>query len=269
MSRVVQCKCCGGSVVYDVSLEASRCIFCGSTEMGLPAEQEASVPDPDAALCIKVNQDVADEQYRSWARASWWTPTELRSLQIDLCLMYIPAWWIRGEVESHWGGLVSAATKSGKAPTSGVDQGVYEDMVPASQGLTSAELEELHPFVKEEQEPWNAEMAEIPFEVPAVSEEAARAWLHDRMTSVHLSDIQRNHGLLQTVGSSMVEEENHKLYMLPVYIGAFRFRERAWRFVINAQTGEVVGETPVDRQKVVMVVGGVLGGLWLLAKASG
>ena len=66
----------------------------------------------------------------------------------------------------------------------------------------------------------------------------------------------------------MVEEENHKLYMLPVYIGAFRFRERAWRFVINAQTGEVVGETPVDRQKVVMVVGGVLAGLWVLAKVA-
>ena len=29
-------------------------------------------------------------------------------------LLYVPAWWIRGEVESHWSGLVRAATKSGK-----------------------------------------------------------------------------------------------------------------------------------------------------------
>jgi len=266
MSVVVQCNSCGGSVVYDAELEASKCIFCGSTEMGVPEEEEAKIPEPDAALQLHVDRENADGQYRAWATASWWTPKELRNLSIELKLMFIPAWWIRGEVESHWSGLLPAHTKSGKMPTSGIAKGVYEDMVPASQGLSSAELEELHPFHHEDQNAWSQEDQEHPFELPALTEEAARGWLHERLTHVHLQDIQTENGLLSGVASSMIEEDDHKLYMLPIYIGAFRFRERAWRFVVNAQTGEVVGDTPVDRVKVAKVVGGSIVGLWALIK---
>lgn len=269
MSTVVQCNSCGGSVVYDAALEASRCIFCGSTEMGAPEEVGAEIPSPDAALQVHVDTASADEQYRNWATASWWTPSELRSLTIDLQMMFIPAWWIRGEVESHWSGLLPAATKSGKMPTSGISKGVFEDMVPASQGITVAELEELHPFNHDDQEPWSEADQEHPFEIPALSQEGAQKWLHERLSHVHMQVIQTENGLLSGVASSKVEEEEHKLFMIPIYIGAFRFRDRAWRFVINAQTGEVVGDTPIDRAKVAKVVGGSLAALWVLMKAAG
>jgi hypothetical protein len=269
MSTVVQCNSCGGSVVYDAELEASKCIFCGSTEMGTPEDTSGEIPVPDAALIMHVDTVTADEQYRDWATASWWTPNELRSLQIELKIMFIPAWWIRGEVESHWSGLLPAATKSGKRPTSGTAKGVFEDMVPASQGISPEELEELLPFHPIDQGPWSAEDQVHPFELPALSKEGAQKWLHQRLSHVHMQVIQADNGLLSGVASSIVEEEDTKLYMLPIYIGAFRFRETAWRFVINAQTGEVVGDTPVDRVKVAKVVGGTCLGLWGLVKIFG
>jgi hypothetical protein len=269
MSTVVQCNSCGGSVVYDAELEASKCIFCGSTEMGIPKDTSGEIPVPDAALTVHVDFGTAEEQYRAWATASWWTPQELRTLQIDLKMMFIPAWWIRGEVESHWSGLLRAATRSGKMPTGGIAKGVFEDMVPASQGISSAELEELHPFHKDDQDAWSEEDQEHPFELPALSQEGAQKWLHQRLGQVHIQVIQMDNGLVSAVASSKVEEKDTKLYMLPIYIGAFRFRETAWRFVINAQTGEVVGDTPVDRVKVAKVVGGTLTGLWGLLKILG
>ena len=269
MNMVVQCNSCGGSVVYDAELEASRCIFCGSTEMGTPEDTSGDIPVPDAALKIHVDASRADEQYREWATASWWTPSELRNVQIELKMMFIPAWWIRGEVESHWSGLVPAATKSGKMPTSGIAKGIFEDMVPASQGISAEELEELNPFHQIDQGPWSAEDQAHPFELPALSQEGAQKWLHQRLSQVHIQVIRSDNHLLSGVASSSVEEADTKLYMLPIYIGAFRFRERAWRFVINAQTGEVVGEPPVDRVKVAKVLGGTLLGLWTLGKFFG
>jgi hypothetical protein len=267
MSTVVQCNSCGGSVVYDAELEASKCIFCGSTEMGTPEDVSTEIPSPDAALQVHVDSASADDQYRSWATASWWTPKELRSLTIELKMMFIPAWWIRGEVESHWSGLLPAATQSGKMPTGGISKGIFEDMVPASQGITAEELEELHPFNHDDQEPWSEEDQAHPFEMPALSQEGAQKWLHERLSHVHMQVIQVENGLVNGVASSQVEEKEHKLFMIPIYIGAFRFRDRAWRFVINAQTGEVVGDTPVDRAKVAKVVGGSLMGLWVFLKA--
>ncbi|MEC7240245.1 MAG: hypothetical protein VXW32_03315, partial [Myxococcota bacterium] len=184
--------------------------------------------------------------------------------RVKLRLMYLPAWWIRGEVESHWGGLVRAATKSGKSPVSGIHRTTYEDIVEASHGVTSPEFKELLPYSLSSRIAWQEGDSEVPFEVPGLSEEGARALIHERLSDRHLQHILQEESLLSGAASSFVHEEDHQLYMLPVYIGAFRFRDRPWRFLINAQTGEVVGDAPVDRQKVAVVTGVVLLGLVVL-----
>lgn len=269
MSLVVQCDCCGGTVVFDAELEASKCLFCGSAVQAGTGEEVEEVAEPNFHLTIEVDRERADEQYREWAQASWWSPKELRSLSVELRLMYLPAWWIRGEVESHWSGLMRAATKSGKTPVSGIARATYDDIIAASQGVTSHELQELLPYRLDARVAWVEEDAEVPFEVPGLSEEAARAQIHEQLSETHLEHILIAESLLSGTASSFVHEKENQLYMLPVYIGAFRFRERPWRFLINAQTGEVVGDPPVDRKKVAAVAGAVLLGLFLLVAFAG
>ena len=46
--------------------------------------------------------------------------------------------------------------------------------------------------------------------------------------------------------------------MLPVHICAIRFRDRSWRFLVNASTGELVGKLPWDRVKITGVVAAAL-----------
>jgi len=167
--------------------------------------------------------------------------------------MFLPAWWTQGEVESHWSGVVSANTRSGKAPTSGVAKAVMDDMVPASLGISAAELDELQPFDHSDAHAWAGESTGQPFELPALSEQGARKWLRDKLRQRHLNSIIAQSNLQTAVSSSIVHEQGHALYMVPIYIGAFRFRDRPWRFLINAQSGEVVGKKPVDRLKVVAV----------------
>ena len=256
MSLVVECGGCGGAVVYDASAEMAACIFCGS-----PAVEEREASDvlvPELHLPVQVDKSDADQQYRDWARSSWWYPNVLRSLSVDLGLLLIPSWRFEGDVETHWNGLESGATRSGKQPTGGVAETRLVHMIPASQGITSAELTELEPYDMEQAEPWTGPEQGAPYELPGMSEQGARVQMHSLMSAAHRQRISAHHGLHQCVASSLVTNEEVVLLVVPVYIGAFRFRNRPWRFVVNAQTGEVVGAAPIDRVKVALVALGTL-----------
>ena len=262
MAVILECGACGGQVVYDAGKEAAACVFCGALQIEA-REPEEPIPTPDSRLVQRVERARAEAQYREWAQASWWRPKALRQLRVDLGFVYLPAFRFLSEVESHWAGLVSAATRSGKRPVGGIDSQRLHFMLPASKGIEQAELTEIQPFDEEDAEAWTGE-AEGAFELPALSEQAARMRAHPLIAGAHRSMIARDEGLLQVVSSAKVEEVDLKLFLLPVFVGAFRFRDQPWRFLVNAQTGEVVGKAPIDRVKVLLVV---LGSLFAVAVA--
>jgi hypothetical protein len=55
-----------------------------------------------------------------------------------------------------------------------------------------------------------------------------------------------------------------KLLLLPAWLAAYRYHDRAWQVMINARTGEVIGERPYSTWK---IAGAVLLALALLAVA--
>ena len=251
MSVLMQCLGCGGSVVYDAAREQAACLFCGANKLETRTEEE--VPLPKSVIPQAINRTTAKKQYEEWATSSWWYPTALRELSVELTPMYLPAWHFQGEVETHWAGLVSAATSSGKRPVSGSESRNLQHVIPASQGLTEEELDELLPFDSEVATEWNPENASIPYEIPGMSEQQAKSELHGVMADVHHTLIVSDNSLLECKATAMVREAQATLYMLPVFIGAFRFRDQPWRFLVNAQTGEVVGDAPLDRVKIALV----------------
>jgi hypothetical protein len=49
-----------------------------------------------------------------------------------------------------------------------------------------------------------------------------------------------------------------KHVLLPVWISAYRFNNKTYRFLVNGQTGEVAGESPLSWQKVTFLVIGIV-----------
>ena len=47
-----------------------------------------------------------------------------------------------------------------------------------------------------------------------------------------------------------------KHVLLPLWLSAFKYRERVFRFLVNASTGEVQGERPWSWGKIALVAGG-------------
>jgi hypothetical protein len=52
-----------------------------------------------------------------------------------------------------------------------------------------------------------------------------------------------------------------KHILLPVWISAFRYNEKVYRFTINARTGELIGKRPYSVTKIVLTI---IGGLALI-----
>jgi hypothetical protein len=42
--------------------------------------------------------------------------------------------------------------------------------------------------------------------------------------------------------------------LLPVWLNAYRFNQKVYRFMVNARTGEVVGERPYSAIKITLFV---------------
>jgi ribosomal protein S27E len=264
VTQVIQCDACGGSVVFDAGRQAARCLFCGSVAVHADDGGE-TVLVPDAMLPFEITHADADERFRRWARSSWWYAAPLRSLSIELHQLLLPAWRFDAALETHWTGLVSASTRSGKRPVAGVEHAELTTRVPASMGLREAELLALQPFREGTTVRFDPA---LPHEVPALSERAAAEVARTQLTEEHRQRIVRAHALARCRCSVLVRIRDARLSMVPIYIGSFRYRDRPWRFVINGQTGTITGRAPLDRVKLAVAIGLVLAAVvvWLLVR---
>ncbi len=251
--KVIQCDACAGSVVYDAGREVAACLFCGSIAVR-PDDLTDAIPTPDAMLAFRVQRERADAAFRSWARSSWWYPKELRNLRVELNDAMLPAWRFDTRVETHWAGLTRALTKSGFRPVSGIAKTKKPAMIAASLGISDSELNALQPFELEASEPWRGDGEAVPFELPSLSEQAARQRARAMLSAQHRETLAREHRLRRCHGSSRIDVDATRLLMLPIWIGSFRYRDLPWRLVINAQTGRVTGRAPLDRIKVGLAI---------------
>jgi hypothetical protein len=274
VSELLRCASCGGAVVWDAAQSGAACLFCGSLALELHMLAEP-LPSPDEFLPMTVTEESADRRFRAWARKSWFRPKGLDAVEIGLRPMLLPAWRFHARLETHWAGLRTARTKSGKAPVAGVERAELMTMVPASSGLTQDELLALLPFDEAAARPWSEYARESAgvesiWEPPALTRRGASGWARRSLANAHARQIARARALVRCRVSSVIEERDVRLLLVPIYIGVFRYRDRPWRFLVNGQTGELVGDAPVDRRKLaavmLLVIAIVLIGMWLHAR---
>jgi len=58
--------------------------------------------------------------------------------------------------------------------------------------------------------------------------------------------------------STQVEDVTFKHVLLPIWIAAYKYRAKSYRFVVNAQTGKVQGERPYSWGKIALAVVGTI-----------
>jgi ribosomal protein S27E len=280
----VRCEKCGAEQNLGASLFASQCAFCGAPVVSRGYANRRI--KPKSLVPFKIDRGRAQDEFRRWVKGLWLAPGELkRYAQSDAAVTgtYIPFWTYdcrtssdyRGERGEDYYTNETSTTRNAQGesitqarrvkhtnwtPAAGRVDGFHDDvLVLASQSLPN----ELRGATME----WNLKEGLVPYQPEFVSGFRAEAYqvglkdafpaakkeIDSRIYSLVRADIggdqQRVHDI-----STRYSEMSFKHVLLPVWISAYRFRNKTYRFLVNGQTGEVAGESPLSWQKVTWIV---------------
>jgi ribosomal protein S27E len=289
----ITCNGCGAVVVFEPPQIAGTCSFCGADLVAQPKAADPLIA-PDAVLPAKVPKEKAQAEVRQWLQTRWFAPNALKRMarQEGIAGVYLPFWdydadafsRYRGERGQHYwetetyteddgrGGTVQRTRQVQRTawyPAAGEVSRQFEDvLVAASKSVTEARLDALQPWDLESlcaYEPaylsgFKAQRYQV--ELPGGLEKAKTV-----MQGEIEQDVRRAIGGDEQNIINVDTEYSNVMFrhlLLPVWIGAYRFQDRAYQVVVNARTGEVQGERPFSVVKITMLVAVILLVIFLL-----
>ena len=274
------CKGCGASMSYDARCGALRCPFCGSTE--LAKQPDAKEIAPEGVVPFAVQQADAIATMRKWLGSSFWRPGDLseQAMVVSMTPVYVPYWVFQAETHTYWTADSSHTPPGACAswyPASGQHEGKCDGLlVGASSVLTAAETSAICPFdLAPALPPDKVDLVNATFERFTVPRKYARP-----LASQGFEEIEREACRQYVAGNARNLHVNVRItdltsrpMLLPVWIMAYRYQDRVFRFLANGQTGRATGQAPTSWRKIaavaVIVAIIVLFLLMFLAHAAG
>jgi predicted RNA-binding Zn-ribbon protein involved in translation (DUF1610 family) len=281
----VHCDACNAEFTVSQHVTSSTCPYCGSNIVS--ASRECSVVRPGAVLPFGLTKDKAVEAYRRWLASRWFAPGTLKRrgmLDDGLTGVYVPHWTFDALATTDYEGMRGDAyyetqhvTVNGRStvrrvrkirwsPARGTVRNHFDDLlVPASTTLDTSQVRELTPWDLGELVPYREDYlagfrAERYNITLADGFDEGRRMMQPVIEQTIRADIggdEQRINRTRTVYSDMT----YKHVLLPVWISAYRYGGKVYRFMVNARTSEVQGRRPYSVFKIVMAI---LGGLALL-----
>ncbi|HMN40123.1 MAG TPA: hypothetical protein PKE29_04710 [Phycisphaerales bacterium] len=277
-AMVMRCDACAASVTAPPNVTSISCPFCGSNIVA--TAQAATQIKPNAVLPFKTTREDAVARFRAWVRSRWFAPNKLTTrsmLDARFTGTYLPAWtydtatttaysgergdayyttetyWVNGKPQTRTVRRIRWTSVSGV-----VNVGFDDVLVMASRSLPAKDLEQLEPwdlrscvvYADDYLAGFRAESYQVGLDQGF---EIAKEKMRPRIESAIRADIG---GDEQRIGSTRTRYDRitFKHLLLPVWLSAYRFNERVYRFMVNARTGEVVGRRPYSAVKITLFV---------------
>ncbi len=278
---IVGCGGCGAEVVLAPGVTANRCSFCDNPVVA--QHERRQLIQPKALLPFRVPEKDARASFDRWMKSLWFAPADLsKKAQRDgLDGVYLPFWtfdaetesWYEGERGDHYyvteqytvqenGQTVTRTRQVQRTrwwPASGVVWAHFDDvLVPGSHSLPTALVDRLQPWDLPSLVPFDQRyVAGFRAECYQVDLEAAfqraKQIMAGQIRAACFRDIGGDEQRVHQVRTQHYRV-TFKHVLLPLWISAYRYGDRTYRFVINAQTGEVQGDRPYSWFKIGLIV---------------
>jgi len=294
----VTCDGCGAEVTTEPNITSQTCPFCGSAIVA--TARSARQIKPRALLPFKIDRKQAWARFQEWIAGLWFAPNDLKKRalrQEQLVGMYVPYWTYDSKTttrytgwrgEHYWVTEHYTTMQNGKPvhrtrqvrktrwwPASGTVYHAFDDvLVLASRSLPRRITEKLEPWDLGNLTPYQdaylsgfrAESYQIDL---AEGFEYAVQIMDGQIRRLVRRDIGGDEQRISSV-STRHDDVTFKHVLLPVWISAYRYGDKVYRFLINGRTGEVQGQRPWSVWKIVLVVLGavIVAGLVALAVAA-
>jgi len=279
----IKCEGCGAQTTFNPNVVSDACPCCGSPLVIKNASSTHSIK-PKALLPFAIDQNKAFEDFRLWINKLWFAPNKLKKYaqqQEKLTGLYIPYWTYDSKTSTDYTGERGVdyqtsesyeTTENGETVTrtqmvthtrwssmSGhVDNNFDDVLVVASKSLPKDYVEKL--------EPWSLENM-VPFDEKYLSGFKSESYqvdlkegfedgknkMNEVISSSVCRDIGGDHQRIHSL-NTVYNNITFKHILLPIWISAYLFKDKVYRFMINGCTGEVQGERPYSAIKIALAV---------------
>jgi DNA-directed RNA polymerase subunit RPC12/RpoP len=272
--KTFHCEKCGAEVTFAGATISASCPFCGSDHV-VERTGDAGRVLPESVLPFAVSLEGARSRWREWLGRGIFRPRGLKALASGEALkgVYVPFWTYDTKTWSRWtaeaGYHYTVTVGSGKDQrtetrtrwtfASGDRRDVFDDvLVCGSRGVDERMLAKAYPYGLDALQPyrsdylsgWAAEEYVVDLKAgwgkarEEVNEEARRLCSGDVP-----GDTQRNLRVW-----TQHADVTWKHVLLPVWIATYRWKEKTYKFLVNGQTGKVVGTAPISPLRVAIAV---------------
>lgn len=280
-----RCEQCGAEVIVDPQQRSYACAFCDSTFVVEFARDETGRHQPEFVIGFAITPDQARRQFRQWIKRNhWFNPGDLSMSAVEEKQrgVYLPFWSFPMLAESDWSAQIGeywqrtetyTTTENGKLvtktrtvtetewwPLAGRHHKFYSSyLVSGSKGLPQQEALSIMPFnlpALKRYEPYY--LAGWLCEEYSVDQDSALQLCQQEYSEQERRNIR---AFLPGDTASNLEVRTRfrnistDLCLLPVYVLSYRYHDRLFRFLVNGQTGRVVGTKPISWQRIAIAVG--------------
>jgi len=279
----IKCQGCGAQTTFNPNVVSDSCPCCGSPLVVKDATTSHLIK-PKALLPFGITQDKALAEFRNWISKLWFAPNKLKQYarqEGKLAGLYIPYWTYDSDTATDYTGErgddyqtteTYTTTENGRSVTktrtvtrtrwssvSGHVDKLFDDvLVVASKSLPKEYVEKL--------EPWdlvnlvsfsNSYLTGFKTESYQVD---LREGLDDAKSKMNTAinvaicrDIGGDHQRVSSMNTTW-KNITFKHILMPIWISAYSFNNKTYRFLINGRTGEVQGERPYSWIKITLAV---------------
>lgn len=292
----LKCSGCGAEFTASGSAVSDSCPFCGSNVL-VPMPPEVRIR-PKSLLPFKLDIKAAREAYKGWISSRWLAPNALKNFAREegrLQGIYIPFWTYDCDTTTAYTGLRGIAyyrtetytdsdgnTQTREVreiqwyPASGVVFDQFDDLlVPASNSvpekhasrLKDWDLPSLVPYQEAYLTGFRTERYRKGLELGF---EDAKLQMEPTINQSIRYDIGGDEQQI-TSKASQYDRITFKHVLLPIYMGAYKFQDKSYSYLVNARTGEVQGDAPISVWKVLglVLLGLLVIGFVLYLKSKG
>ena len=289
--HAVRCSSCGAEVVFQGTLTSTVCPYCASPLQRDKIHDAPTRVPVDGVLPFQVAEHEASNRLRQWVQSLWWAPNEFlrQGASGKFNGIYLPYYtfdsqtytWYTGQRGDYYYVTVGSGKDERRerriswSYRSGEFDRFFDDLLIVATKVQDKTL-------MERLEPWPLERC-IPFTQQVLAGFFARTYdvpleegfaeARRRIESLLSTDIRhRIGGDEQSISSQKTHYSGitFKHLLLPVWLLAYRYKDKPYRVVINAVTGEVSGERPYSMVKIIsaiLLVVTVVAGIWLATQS--
>ena len=276
--RVLTCPNCAALVEFDPDTHAAECPYCATPVVTDTGDQRQI--KPRGLVPFHLEETTARAAMTEWLGRLWFAPNGLQQYARKgrkMTGIYVPYWTFDADTKSRYSGargdayyVTRTVMRDGKrvqvrerrirwTPKSGRVARFFDDvLVLASKALPRKYTDNLEPWDLSGLVPYQPQYL-AGFRAEGYTVELNDGYTQARayMDRVILRDVrfdiggdeQRVHDI-----DTVVKDVTFKHVLLPVWLAAYKYRGKTYRFVVNGQSGKVQGERPWSAWKIAFAV---------------